>query len=68
MLQAGESEGLKAGVHATVCGMALVCAGYNGLAWLARPQGPRRHLAVNFVVYSLLAGWELFRVRDHLRP
>lgn len=64
MIQSGEHEGLKAGVHAGLCGLALVCFGYNALAWLVRGES---HLARNSIIYGGLVAYELFKVSHHLK-
>jgi hypothetical protein len=63
VLQCGECETLKAGVHATALGLAAVMALYNAAAWLSRRQ---THLAVNAVLYTLMAAWEQQHVAHHL--
>lgn len=63
ILQNGNCERVKTGVHATVLGLAVVCGLYNAAAWLSRRQV---HLAVNFVLYAMLAAWEQQHVVHHL--
>jgi hypothetical protein len=63
ILQCGNCEPLKAGVHAVVLGTAAVCALYNLAAWVTRRQ---THLAVNTVLYGTLVAWEATHVRHHL--
>ena len=63
ILQCGNCEPLKAGVHAVVLGTAALCALYNLAAWLARRD---THLAVNTVLYTTLVAWEANHVRHHL--
>jgi hypothetical protein len=63
ILQNGNCERLKTGVHASVLGLAVVCALYNAAAWLSRRQA---HLAVNFVLCAMLAAWEQQHVLHHL--
>lgn len=64
MVQSGESEALKATVHGTLLALAAVCAVYNGLAWRVRRE---RHLARNAAFYGALVGYELVKVRHHLK-
>ena len=59
----GTSEGLKAGVHATALGLAVVMSLYNAAAWLRRREP---HLAVNAVLYAALTAWEQKQVAHHL--
>jgi hypothetical protein len=63
MLQCGNCERLKTGVHVVVFGLAAVCGLYNAAAWLSRRQ---RHLAVNAVLYAALMAWEQQHVAHHL--
>ena len=63
VLQCGNSEHLKTGVHASVLGLAAICGLYNAAAWLTRRQ---THLAVNAVLYTVLAAWEQQHVAHHL--
>ena len=63
VLKPGTSEGLKAGVHATALGLAVVMGVYNAAAWLRRREP---HLAVNAVLYVALVAWEQTQVAHHL--
>jgi hypothetical protein len=63
ILQNGNCERVKTGVHASVLGLAVVCGLYNAAAWLSRRQV---HLAVNFVLYAMLVAWEHQHVLHHL--
>lgn len=63
VLNSGSCERLKAGVHATALGLAIVMGGYNAAAWLRRRQP---HLAVNAVLYAALAAWEQKHLAHHL--
>ena len=63
LLQCGNCEDLKTGVHASVLGLAAICGLYNAAAWLTRRQ---THLAVNAVLYTALAAWEQQHVAHHL--
>jgi hypothetical protein len=63
MLQNGNCERVKTGVHAAALGVALVCGLYNAAAWLSRRQV---HLAVNTVLYAMLMAWEQQHVAHHL--
>jgi hypothetical protein len=63
VLQCGNSEHLKTGVHASVLGLAAICGLYNAAAWLTRRQP---HLAINAVLYTALAAWEHQHVAHHL--
>lgn len=63
MLQCGNCERLKTGVHAAALGLAVVCGVYNAAAWLSRRQ---THLAINAVLYAVLMAWEQQHVAHHL--
>ena len=63
VLEPGNSEEIKLGVHATALGLAVICGAYNIAAWLKRRQ---THLAVNSVMYVALAAWEQQHVAHHL--
>ena len=63
VLNPGTSESLKAGVHATALGLAVVMGLYNAAAWLRRREP---HLAVNAVLYAALLAWEQMQVAHHL--
>jgi hypothetical protein len=63
VLQCGNCEHLKTGVHASVLGLAAICGLYNAAAWLTRRQ---THLAINAVLYTALAAWEHQHVAHHL--
>jgi len=63
VLKPGASEGLKAGVHATAFGLAVVMGAYNAAAWLRRREP---HLAINAVLYAALMAWEQKQVAHHL--
>jgi len=64
VLQCGECEPLKAGVHASALALAAVMGLYNAAAWVSR-RDP--HLAINAVLYTLLAAWEQKHVAHHVR-
>ena len=64
VLDCGNCEELKLGVHATALALSLLCGAYNAAAWLKRRQ---THLGVNTVLYSTLAIWEIQHVRHHWR-
>ena len=64
VLQCGECEPLKAGVHGSALALAAVMGLYNAAAWLRRRDA---HLAVNAVLYAALAAWEQKHVAHHLR-
>jgi hypothetical protein len=63
VLQCGECEPLKAGVHAAALGLFAVMGLYNTAAWLLRRE---RHLGVNAVLYSVLTLWEQHHVTHHV--
>jgi hypothetical protein len=63
ILNSGNCEPLKAGVHTAVMALAGVCAAYNIAAWLKRREP---HLAVNAVVYVATVWWERCHVMHHL--
>ena len=63
ILEHGSCETLKAVVHATALGLAVVMGVYNTAAWLRRGE---RHLAVNALLYAALTAWERKHVAHHL--
>jgi hypothetical protein len=63
VLQCGNSEPLKAGIHATALGLFAVMGLYNAAAWLARRDS---HLALNAVLYTALTAWEQHHVAHHI--
>jgi hypothetical protein len=63
VLESGNSEEIKLGVHATALGLAVLCGAYNIAAWMKRRQ---THLAVNSVMYVALAAWEHQHVAHHM--
>jgi hypothetical protein len=64
LLHAGTGEGLKGSTHAALEALAVVCCGYNAMAFALRREP---HLAVNVVLYAALAWWERRLVRHHRR-
>lgn len=62
LLEAGQSEKYKAGVHLLLFGVAAVCAAYNGLAWSQRRE---RHLLTNLILYSGLSWFEVHQLARH---
>ena len=64
LLNCGNCEELKLGVHATALGLAVIMGAYNAAAWLLRRQ---THLGVNVVLYSALTIWEIEHVKHHWR-
>jgi hypothetical protein len=58
-----DSKALKAGVHATTLGLAIVIGLYNVAAWVHRRE---QHLAVNTILYAALTEWEREQVAHHL--
>jgi hypothetical protein len=63
VLKCGSCEPLKASVHATALGLSALMGLYNAAAWLSRRD---THLAVNAVLYTMLAAWEQHHVAHHL--
>ncbi|PYR62184.1 MAG: hypothetical protein DMF91_07655 [Acidobacteria bacterium] len=63
VLKCGSCEPLKAGVHATALGLAVLMGLYNAAAWLRRRE---HHLAVNVVLYAALTAWEQKHVAHHI--
>jgi hypothetical protein len=63
VLECGECEELKLGVHGLALGIAAVCGVYNAAAWLSRRE---RHLAVNAVLYAALIAFEQRHVAHHI--
>jgi hypothetical protein len=64
VLQCGECEPLKAGVHGSALALAAVMGLYNVAAWMRRRDA---HLAVNALMYAALVAWEQHHVAHHLR-
>lgn len=58
----GQCERLKGGVHGALGLLALVCCGYNVIAWVRRRD---HHLAVNAGVYGALTAYETAKVLHH---
>ena len=58
----GKAEAAKAGVHGGLLGLALVCLGYNAIAFALRRES---HLARNCVLYGSLAAIEVYQVSKH---
>ena len=63
VLQCGNCEELKLGVHATALGLAALCGAYNAAAWLSRRE---QHLAINTVLYAALIAFEQRHVAHHI--
>lgn len=63
VLDRGSCEALKAGIHATTLGLAVVMGLYNAAAWVRRRE---QHLAVKTVLYAALTEWEREQVAHHL--
>ena len=53
----------KFGVHMVLVSVGVAALLYNAGSWLARKQP---HLAVNVIVYSVLASFEVGQLRRHL--
>jgi len=64
LLNCGNCEELKTGVHAAALGLAVVMGAYNAAAWLRRREA---HLAINTVLYAALTLWEQQHVAHHFR-
>lgn len=63
VLEGGSCEALKAGVHATALGLAVLMGLYNAAAWIRRRE---QHLALNTFLYAALTEWEREQVAHHL--
>jgi hypothetical protein len=63
ILQCGNCEHLKLGVHASAFALAAVMGIYNAAAWLSRRE---THLAINTVLYVALMAWEREHMLHHL--
>jgi hypothetical protein len=63
VLQCGNCEELKLGIHATILGLAALCGLYNAAAWLSRRE---QHLALNTVMYAALIAVEQRHVAHHI--
>jgi hypothetical protein len=64
VLQCGECEPLKAGVHGSALALCALMGLYNAAAWLKRRDA---HLAVNAVFYAAAVAWEHRHLAHHLR-
>jgi hypothetical protein len=62
VFDSGRCEPLKLSVHAALGSLALLCLGYNSLAFLRRRE---RHLAMNVLLYGSLLALETRKVRHH---
>ena len=62
LFHAGSCEPLKCGVHAALVTLAVLCCGYNAIAFGLRRSS---HLGVNTIVYGLLTALELRQVAHH---
>ena len=62
LLNCGNCEELKLGVHGTALALAAVMCAYNAAAWLLRRE---KHLAINTALYSALSAWEVHHVAHH---
>jgi hypothetical protein len=63
VLECGNCEPLKLGVHAAALGIAALCGVYNAAAWLLRRE---QHLAINAVLYTALIAFEQRHVMHHI--
>jgi hypothetical protein len=63
VLECGNCEPLKLGVHAAALGIAALCGAYNAAAWLVRRE---QHLAINAVLYAALIAFEQRHVVHHI--
>ena len=63
LLDHGNCEPFKAGVHAAGLVLATLCALYNTAAWLKRRE---RHLAINAIVYGAAVWVERCHVVEHM--
>ena len=63
VLNCGNCEELKLGLHATALGLAALCGLYNGAAWLRRRE---QHLALNAMMYAALVAVEQRHVAHHI--
>ena len=63
VLECGNCEELKLGVHGLTMGLAVLCGLYNAAAWLSRREP---HLAVNTVLYAALIAFEQRHVSHHM--
>ena len=63
VLECGNCEPLKLGVHAAALGIAALCTVYNAAAWLVRRED---HLAVNALLYAALIAFEQRHVVHHI--
>lgn len=64
IFDAGEREGLKGCVHASIGLLAALCAGYNALAYLRRGES---RLLVNALAYAALTAVEIEHTQHHRR-
>ena len=63
VLECGNCEPLKLGVHAAALGIAALCGVYNAAAWVVRRE---QHLAINAVLYAALIAFEQRHVLHHI--
>jgi hypothetical protein len=63
VLECGNCEPLKLGVHAAALGIAALCGFYNAAAWLVRRE---QHLAINALLYAALIAFEQRHVVHHI--
>jgi hypothetical protein len=64
VLHAKCQESYKLSLHLSMFGLATTFGLYNLGAFFERPE---RHLAVNTVLYTGLAAWEVLQVYRHAR-
>lgn len=63
ILDSGRAEPFKAQFHAAIGVLVGVAAVYNACAWLKRREP---HLAINAVIYTVGAGYEVAQTLRHL--
>ena len=63
VLECGNCEPLKLGVHVAALGIAALCSVYIAAAWLVRRE---QHLAINAVLYAALIAFEQRQVVHHI--
>jgi hypothetical protein len=59
----GTGEPIKAGIHGSILGLALLCFGYNAIAYCFRKEP---HLVRNTIIYGALSALETVQLKKHL--
>lgn len=68
LLNCGQGEGFKAGIHLGLFSLAVTCLAYNSLAWGQRGNWSERkemHLLTSVAVYTALGTYEFIQMKRH---